>query len=89
MEEGLSRDLFLSPYCVSFSQVKKGRHVLELRAYGNRRNTFGQLHNSSKNVFWCSPDAWRTRGESWSYEYQLTRTGILASPKIEAEGYHF
>ncbi|MBD5460522.1 MAG: hypothetical protein HDR26_06210, partial [Lachnospiraceae bacterium] len=78
-----SRDLFLSPYRVNFPQVKKGSHILELRAYGNRRNTFGQLHNCSENAFWCGPDAWRTRGESWAYEYQLVRTGILVSPSIE------
>lgn len=77
-----SRDLFLSPYRVRFSGVKAGDHILELRAYGNRRNTFGQLHNSGGNVFWCGPDAWRTQGENWAYEYQLTGTGILTSPGI-------
>ncbi|MCI9335953.1 MAG: hypothetical protein HFH93_00190 [Lachnospiraceae bacterium] len=75
-----SRDLFKSPYRVSFADVKKGSHVLELRAYGNRRNTFGQLHNCSGLVSWCGPNAWRTRGEAWAYEYQLVPTGILVSP---------
>lgn len=75
-----SRDLFLSPYRVSFPQVRKGSHILELRAYGNRRNTFGQLHNCAENAFWCGPDAWRTSGENWAYEYQLTSTGILVIP---------
>ena len=77
-----SRDLFLSPYKVEFGQVKKGGHILELRAYGNRRNTFGQLHNCSENIFWCGPDAWRSAGADWAYEYQLTRTGILVSPAV-------
>ncbi len=78
-----TRDLFKSPYRVSFGRVEKGSHVLELRAYGNRRNTFGQLHNCNENVYWCGPNAWRTEGEQWAYEYQLTRTGILTSPRVE------
>ncbi|WP_251208133.1 type 1 glutamine amidotransferase family protein [Acetatifactor aquisgranensis] len=82
-EEGRSRDLFKSPYRVNFGQVKKGKHVIELRAYGNRRNTFGQLHNCSGFVSWCGPNAWRTTGENWAYEYQLTPTGILVSPRVE------
>lgn len=77
-----SRDLFISPYRAGFRQVKKGKQLLELRAYGNRRNTFGQLHNCNENAFWCGPDAWRTEGINWAYEYQLTPTGILASPGI-------
>ncbi len=80
-----SRELFKSPYRVSFPGVKKGRHTLELCAYGNRRNTFGQLHNTNDNAFWCGPDSWRTTGEKWAYEYQLVRTGILVSPVIELE----
>lgn len=84
--DGHSKDLFLSPYRVSFPDVKKGKHILELRAYGNRKNTFGQLHNCNENAFWCGPDAWRSRGVDWAYEYQLTRTGILVSPRIEYGG---
>lgn len=76
------RDLFLSPYKVSFPGVKAGSHVLEMRAYGNRRNTFGQLHNCDESYLWFGPDAWRTREEGWAYEYQLTRTGILVSPRV-------
>ena len=76
------RELFLSPYRVSFSGVKKGSHLLELRAYGNRRNTFGQLHNCNE-VVWCGPDAWRTVGVGWAYEYQLVKTGILVRPLVE------
>ena len=78
-----SRDLFKSPYRVDFGRVEKGKHVIELRAYGNRRNTFGQLHNCSGFVSWCGPNAWRTTGENWAYEYQLTPTGILVSPRVE------
>lgn len=77
------RKLFKSPYRVEFAGVKKGLHHLELKAFGNRRNTFGQLHNCSGDEFWCGPDAWRTTGEHWAYEYQLTKTGILISPYVK------
>ena len=77
-----SMDLFKSPYRVSFEQVQKGNHVIELRAYGNRKNTFGQLHNCNERVEWCGPNAWRTTDEEWAYEYQLTRTGILTRPAV-------
>lgn len=55
---------------------------LEFLAYGNRRNTFGQLHNCSNHVMWCGTDAWRTEGETWAYEYQLTETGLLTAPFV-------
>ena len=56
--------------------------AFEFLAYGNRRNTFGQLHNCSNYVMWCGPDAWRTEGETWAYEYQLTETGLLTAPFV-------
>lgn len=76
------RDLFKSPYRVGFGHVKEGSHVIELRAYGNRRNTFGQLHNCNE-VFGCGPNSWRTSDEGWAYEYQMTKTGVLTSPRVE------
>lgn len=78
----VSRELFKSPYRVNLGKVEAGSHVLELCAYGNRRNTFGQLHNCGA-VVWSGPDAWRTTGEKWAYEYQLVRTGILVRPRVE------
>jgi hypothetical protein len=78
-----SRKLFKSPYTVKFENVNGGVHILSVKAFGNRRNTFGQLHNCSEQSTWCSPDAWRTTGENWAYEYQLTKTGILVSPRVQ------
>lgn len=81
--ETKKRKIFKSPYQAEFKGVKKGAYVLEIKAYGNRKNTFGQLHNCSGTATWCGPDAWRTTGENWAYEYQLTETGILVSPHAE------
>lgn len=80
-----SKKLFKSPYQVNFEEVEKGTHILELKLFGNRRNTFGQLHNCSGSEFWCGPNAWRSTGASWAYEYQLTKTGILSSPSVTLE----
>lgn len=77
------RKIFKSPYRAEFPGVKKGSYELAFKVYGNRKNTFGQLHNCSNTQTWCGPDAWRTLGENWAYEYQLTQTGILVSPHAE------
>ena len=63
-------------------EESKLSEAFEFLAYGNRRNTFGQLHNCSNYVMWCGPDAWRTEGETWAYEYQLTETGLLTAPFV-------
>ncbi|WP_455619386.1 hypothetical protein [Eisenbergiella sp.] len=77
------RKIFKSPYKAEFEGVKKGACELAFKVFGNRKNTFGQLHNYSNIPTWCGPDAWRTDGENWAYEYQLTKTGILASAYAE------
>ncbi len=59
-----------------------GEHEVGLLLYGNRFNTFGCLHNCDRSYTWAGPDAWRTAGDCWSYEYQLRELGILKSPAI-------
>lgn len=71
-----------SPYCLRTGRLDKRQHHLELIVYGNRVNTFGPVHNCNQKEIWIGPDAWRTVGTSWSYEYQLKSTGILISPVI-------
>lgn len=73
--------IVLPPYRFSTS-VEKGEHTLELTLFGNRINTFGCLHNCNENCTWFGPDAWRTKGDGYSYEYQLHRVGILKRPDI-------
>lgn len=64
-------------------RIGGGRHLLELTLFGNRINTFGCLHNCNENCTWFGPDAWRTKGDGYSYEYQLHRVGILKAPEIK------
>lgn len=62
---------------------EREEHLLELTLFGNRINTFGALHNCNENCTWFGPDAWRTKGDGYSYEYQLHRVGILKAPEIK------
>ena len=71
-----------SPYKLEIKNLKKGKHTFEFVLFGNRVNTFGALHKISKSN-WYGPDAWRTKGDNWCYEYDFKKNGILASPVIE------
>lgn len=55
---------------------------MKLTVYGHRFNTFGCVHNCAERYDWYGPDSWRTKGDSWSYEYQLKDIGMLTSPRI-------
>lgn len=73
--------IVFAPYrCVMATEP--GEHTLGLTLFGNRINTFGTLHNCNENCTWFGPDAWRTKGDSYSYEYQLRKIGILKRPDI-------
>jgi hypothetical protein len=73
-----------SPYLLNLGKVSKGKHIISVTTYGNRINTFGTIHNCNHTEHWIGPNAWRTTGHSWAYEYQLTKSGILVSPVITA-----
>ena len=74
--------IYRSPYRISFLIVESGRHVLEIKSFGNRINTFGAIHNCDEQEIYFDPNAWRTIDESWAYEYQLKKTGILKAPVL-------
>ena len=56
--------------------------MLEIKSFGNRINTFGAIHNCDEQEIYFDPNAWRTIDESWAYEYQLKKTGILKAPVL-------
>lgn len=72
-----------APYRLSLGNVPAGKHTIAFTLFGNRHNTFGALHNADTAKIWLSPDAWRTTGDAWCYEYKLKDFGILTSPTIE------
>ncbi|MBN2047630.1 MAG: hypothetical protein JW750_07310 [Anaerolineaceae bacterium] len=71
-----------APFTLDLGKLSAGNHMLEITAFGNRVNAFGQVHNAIQHYKWYGPDAWRTTGNGWAYEYQLWRMGILQSPKL-------
>jgi hypothetical protein len=73
------------PHRLCLGELSEGEHEVELVLYGNRMNTFGQLHKTDEHLEWTGPDSWRTRGRFWTDEYQLTRFGILTAPRILTE----
>lgn len=71
-----------SPYKLNIKNVKEGKHKIKITVFGNRFNTFGALHNCDDSTEWYGPDAWRTVGSSFSYEYCLKQTGLLRQPDL-------
>lgn len=61
----------------------EGSVTLDLKAYGSRINTFGQVHCNEPKRDWFGPDSWRTQGEGYSYEYILKPCGVLQAPCFE------
>ncbi|MBQ9880685.1 MAG: hypothetical protein IJM45_09665 [Clostridia bacterium] len=75
------------PYkiCVPMSA---GRHKVAFTVWCSRFNAFGAVHCCDLNRNWHGPDAWRTSGSAWSYEYRLKETGILRAPVITFKKLH-
>ena len=76
-------NILYAPYCMQISGLSTGEHTLSLTCYGNRYNSFGPLHLCDENRIWFGPDAWHTKGDEWTYDYQLKETGFLQAPVIE------
>ncbi len=74
--------IWKSPYEVNLGKMD-GAHTISITEYGNRVNTFGTIHCCDETLTWYGPQAWRTSGTGFSYEYQLRRTGILAAPILK------
>ena len=75
-------NILFAPYELKLP-LQKGLHRVTFKLYGNRHNSFGALHNADASTYYYGPDAWRSQGDGWSYEYQLKDFGILKSPVFE------
>lgn len=82
VDDATAGKIMFSPYRCSLGHLAAGRHRIAVTAFGSRINTFGQIHNSDDGFDYYGPDSWRTKGASFSYEYQLWKTGILSAPKV-------
>lgn len=86
VDESTKGLIALAPYNCRFEISETGWHKIKIRAFGNRVNTFGAIHDCDEKEVYFDPNAWRTQGNDWAYEYQLKTTGILKKPilrKIE------
>lgn len=81
-DNGKVGQIAFAPYKLNLGPVDAGKHNVDITAFGNRVNTFGTLHNCNKSTTWFGPNAWRTIGNSWAYEYQLKPIGILIKPTV-------
>ncbi len=82
LDDGEGKPAAFAPCNATFKKVSKGLHTLRITVYGHRHNTFGCVHNCDENYSYYGPNAWRTVGDRWSYEYQLKELGLMISPKV-------
>ena len=73
----------ISPWRVELGELG-GQFTINVTACGNRINTFGALHNCEYDRGWFGPGAWRSQGVGWTYEYRLTKSGVLVAPRVLA-----
>lgn len=78
-----ARDFYKAPYRVRFDTEPGKEYEIALTAYGNRYNTFGQLHDCNRKEEYYGPKTWRTKGKNWSYSYQIRPSGVLVPPVIQ------
>ena len=74
--------IVFAPYDLVIDGVEKGEHIIELKLFGNRHNSFAALHNANRNTTWFGPGAWKTKGDDFSLDYHLRELGIITSPVI-------
>ena len=70
------------PYILNIENLTNGEHEIGVKLYIHRYNSFGPIHLVNEKESWHGPNAWRTTGRNWSYEYVLRKTGILKAPVI-------
>lgn len=70
------------PYTVNLGNIDAGKHIIDVTLFGNRRNGFGPIHLTDLKERWISPEAWRSEGEKWCYDYRICDVGILTTPEI-------
>lgn len=70
------------PYTLEIKDLTNGEHEIGVKLYTHRYNSFGPIHLVNEKESWHGPNAWRSSGRNWSYEYVLRKTGILKAPIV-------
>jgi len=71
-----------SPYQIKLPTLSEGKHQIDVTVYGSRQNTFAPLHHLSTFQYSQGPDAYRSTGDLWNYEYAFADKGLLSSPRL-------
>jgi hypothetical protein len=72
-----------APFELALGRLDKGKHKIDITAYGSRVNAFGPIHNTGHTAgLKVGPNAWRTGGLTWSYDYKLRPAGLITEPVI-------
>ena len=82
VDGGEAEAVIYPPYTVSLGAVPAGEHVIDLTLYGHRRNSFGPVHLADLKADWIGPNAWRTEGDNWCYDYKIAEEGVLSTPEV-------
>ena len=69
-----------SPYASKLGKLSAGVHDVTIEAFISRQNCFGHVHCADEKLRWIGPQSWKTIESSWTYEYRLTREGIISTP---------
>ena len=82
VDGGAAEAVIYPPYTVDLGAVPAGSHWIDLTLYGHRRNSFGPVHLADLKADWIGPNAWRTEGDLWCYDYKIAEEGVLSTPEI-------
>jgi hypothetical protein len=82
LDDAIVGKIAFAPFELPLGRLPAGPHKLSINAFGNRINAFGCVHNADERWTWFGPNAWRTEGDAWAYEYQLKPMGILSAPHL-------
>ena len=81
LDDGPFQRVAFAPFQASLGVLSRETHKISVKVFGNRFNTLGTLHNLVPNAP-QGPDAWRTTGVNWSYEYHTRPIGLLSAPRL-------
>ncbi len=82
LDSSEEKHIVFAPYECEFSDIEHGEHILSLKLFGNRHNTFAPIHNANTATYYFGPDSFRSSEDAFGYEYFIKDFGIMKSPII-------